>query len=551
MTGADIYYRAYRAFRRSSLDGYTREREKIKESVSLIADASDLCEYSFFDCRIEKDWVEAIEEGLEHIEKTIEAQRRFIKYEGDTVRIEKAKRTTVESVKHLSKHSNLIKEERGDSVLPEKLYVVENEENFAVYENRFIYMLLTMLNDFVSVRYSAVTDAKSRARYTFFAKRNITAAGRKISFDVSFDEYSTRLDTEDSAKEDPIYARVGVILARIVEFLDTPLMKTVSQAPMLKPPIVRTNVLKMNPHFFAAYELYTYILAYTGNGYEITENKESVSVFDDRTCELLCDSILFQANIAYMGSERMKRFLEASYNAREAELAAKEEKERDERLASLRRKLDSGEIDAAGYIGALEEAIEEIKSSLSDTRDELSAIGENYEKLQRAYELSGEECEELKRQNHSLELKIEENENQFRASVHEIRAEYTEAMVAREREFDAERKALEEYIKEKDTEIENLHAEYKKREEELMTEFDARLRACRLANGEGTDEDNSASRDEFVRLEREKKAFDEYYKRQWASAKKNIRKALLWSKGNEAPTRVTEETADTDKENLQ
>ena len=84
-----------------------------------------------------------------------------------------------------------------------------------------------------------------------------------------------------------------------------------------------------------------------------------------------------------------------------------------------------------------------------------------------------------------------------------------------------------------------------------MTEFDARLRACRLANGEGTDEDNSASRDEFVRLEREKKAFDEYYKRQWASAKKNIRKALLWSKGNEAPTRVTEETADTDKENLQ
>lgn len=551
MTGADIYYRAYRAFRRSSLDGYTREREKIKESISLIADASDLCEYSFFDCRIEKDWVEAIEEGLEHIEKTIEAQRRFIKYEGDTVRIEKAKRTTVESVKHLSKHSNLIKEERGDSVLPEKLYVVENEENFAVYENRFIYMLLTMLNDFVSVRYSAVTDAKSRARYTFFAKRNITAAGRKISFDVSFDEYSTRLDTEDSAKEDPIYARVGVILARIVEFLDTPLMKTVSQAPMLKPPIVRTNVLKMNPHFFAAYELYTYILAYTGNGYEITENKESVSAFDDRTCDLLCDSILFQANIAYMGSERMKRFLEASYNAREAELAAKEEKERDERIASLRRKLDSGEIDAAGYIGALEEAIEEIKSSLSDTRDELSAIGENYEKLRRAYELSGEECEELKRQNHSLELKIEENENQFRASVHEIRAEYTEAMVAREREFDAERKALEEYIKEKDTEIENLHAEYKKREEELMTEFDARLRACRLANGEGTDEDNSASRDEFVRLEREKKAFDEYYKRQWASAKKNIRKALLWSKGNEAPTRVTEETADTDKENLQ
>lgn len=530
MTGADVYYRAYLAFKRAEADGYIREREKIKESISLIADSSDLCEYSYFECNIESDWIIAIEEGLEHVEKTIEAQRRFIKYEGETVRIEKAKRTTIESVKHLSKHSNLIKEERGDSVMPEKLYVVENEENFAVYENRFIYMLLTMLNDFVAMRYKAMTDARTRARYTFCAKRNITAAGRKISFDVSFDEYSSRLDVRSGTKEDELYGRVGVLLTRIVSYLDTPLMKIVSQSPLLKPPIVRTNVLKMNPHFFAAYELYTYILAYSKDGYEINENRDSIKVFDDRMCELLCDCLLFQANIAYIGSEKIRRSLDEAYEAEEAERRANAEKAREERLALLKAKLDSGEIDVADYIKALEAEMETVRGELAESYSEVSALSDKYRKLQNDYERSGEECERLRQQNAELEKKIEENEKQFRLSVQEVRSECALQLREQDREFALEREAFEAKMQKKEEEIQGIRREFEKREEELTVAFNSRLRASRLANGEGINEDNSVFREDFVRLELEKKAFDSYYKTQWSSAKKNIRKQLLWNK---------------------
>jgi len=530
MTGADVYYRAYLAFKRAEADGYIREREKIKESISLIADSSDLCEYSYFECNIESDWIIAIEEGLEHVEKTIEAQRRFIKYEGETVRIEKAKRTTIESVKHLSKHSNLIKEERGDSVMPEKLYVVENEENFAVYENRFIYMLLTMLNDFVAMRYKAMTDARTRARYTFCAKRNITAAGRKISFDVSFDEYSSRLDVRSGTKEDELYGRVGVLLTRIVSYLDTPLMKIVSQSPLLKPPIVRTNVLKMNPHFFAAYELYTYILAYSKDGYEINENRDSIKVFDDRMCELLCDCLLFQANIAYIGNEKIRRSLDEAYEAEEAERRANAEKAREERLALLKAKLDSGEIDASDYIKALEAEMETVRGELAESYSEVTALSDKYRKLQNDYERSGEECERLRQQSAELEKKIEENEKQFRLSVQEVRSECALQLREQDREFALEREAFEAKMQKKEEEIQGIRREFEKREEELTVAFNSRLRASRLANGEGTNEDNSVFREDFVRLELEKKAFDSYYKTQWSSAKKNIRKQLLWNK---------------------
>ena len=59
-------------------------------------------------CTVDEDWVNAIEEGLVHIEKAIKEERQFILSKGEVVPIEKAKNVSTESVKHLAKHSNLI-----------------------------------------------------------------------------------------------------------------------------------------------------------------------------------------------------------------------------------------------------------------------------------------------------------------------------------------------------------------------------------------------------------------------------------------------------------
>ena len=68
--------------------------------------------------------------------------------------IEKAKRITVESVKDLAKHTNYINEvdpKTGD-VKPGKILDIRNEETFNIYENRFLYMLLCYLRDFIALR---------------------------------------------------------------------------------------------------------------------------------------------------------------------------------------------------------------------------------------------------------------------------------------------------------------------------------------------------------------------------------------------------------------
>ena len=50
---------------------------------------------------------------------------------------------------------------------------------------------------------------------------------------------------------DPI--KIEDVLNAILKLLSTPLMVEVSKVPMIKPPITKTNVLKMNNNFKNAY----------------------------------------------------------------------------------------------------------------------------------------------------------------------------------------------------------------------------------------------------------------------------------------------------------
>ena len=76
-----------------------------------------------------------------------------------------------------------------------------------------------------------------------------------------------------------IINRIDLILKAVFAFLSTPLMEDVSKAPMLKPPITKTNVLKMDNDFKGAVALYSYIIAYDKPGYTVTEELQKIQPF--------------------------------------------------------------------------------------------------------------------------------------------------------------------------------------------------------------------------------------------------------------------------------
>ena len=76
--------------------------------------------------------------------------------EEEIVPIERAKKITAESIRHLAQHTNMIARVDGDRVTPNQILNVFREESYEIYENRFIFTLLRNLRHFIDTRYNVL-----------------------------------------------------------------------------------------------------------------------------------------------------------------------------------------------------------------------------------------------------------------------------------------------------------------------------------------------------------------------------------------------------------
>ena len=105
MSLLDIYYRAFKGYRKQTADntGCEKDRRVLAESNP----DGDRLQSTKYLCKIEEDWIKAIEEGLVFVEKAVAEERQFIRTNGEVVPIEKVKKISKDSVEHLAKHSDL------------------------------------------------------------------------------------------------------------------------------------------------------------------------------------------------------------------------------------------------------------------------------------------------------------------------------------------------------------------------------------------------------------------------------------------------------------
>lgn len=110
--------------------------------------------------KVEEDteWIEIFEEVIPHIEDILRNPNRFIVNEEEIVKIELARRTTVDSIKHLAKHTSFIQsvDEDTGEVTPSKILNINKEEDYDTYENRVIYTLIENMKIFVHRRKAAI-----------------------------------------------------------------------------------------------------------------------------------------------------------------------------------------------------------------------------------------------------------------------------------------------------------------------------------------------------------------------------------------------------------
>ena len=389
MNQLDIYYRAlvdYRANTKSE-----RECVAQRNAVTKVNTESDRITVKRMICTVDEDWVNAIEEGLVHIEKAINEQRQFIRSNGEVVPIEKVKHVSKDSVEHLAKHSNLItRQVEGQDIILEHLYTVERLSDFAVYENRFLYMLLCYLRDFITLRYNNILESSNTYDANMSMNKQIKINKRTISYNVNLteirkdDEY---LRKHNEAKE--IIDRIDLLLKAVIAFLSTPLMEDAAKAPMLKPPITKTNVLKMNNNFKGAMRLYEFVTAYDKPGYTIETKIIDLNPFREQVADEIAETILLSSFLTYEYGLDIRDELQASYLEEEKRRKEEEYQKFLEKLEKVRKRVQNSGQSPEEYILMLEKQIrilEDKCAKLDAALEEIKRLKDELEtELENAY----------------------------------------------------------------------------------------------------------------------------------------------------------------------
>lgn len=584
MNELDVYYRALLNYRAETVKD--RECTRFRRSISQADADKDQIEIIRNVCTVDEDWIIEIEKGLVFIEKAIKEERQFIYSQGEVEPIEKVKHVSKDSVMHLAKHSNLItKEQTGEDIIPDQLYNVERLNDYAVYENRFLYMLLCYLRDFVSIRYEEILELTNKYDGKLSMNKKISLPKRNLIYSVELhdikkdDKY---LRENNSAKD--VIDRIDLILKTVLSFLATPLMEFAGKAAKLKPPITKTNILKMDNNFKGAVALYDYIIAYDKPGYKVEQINTELAPFSDILADEIAEAGSLLTFITYEYGLGLNAQLKENYELEERNRRDAMIRERNQQIEMLKRRLAKNEVTPEEYILELEKQLKLLQNDnkqiipLRRRVEELEQI--EIELRARVLDLENE-CESLKNMmeemkiRHEQEIRLLKEEYEYRINemiaahqeeINQLKTMHAEEIARINEEHKNEidvlnaqhEAAVGALVEAHQHEIESLEdrmrgieAEYEKKIVDISKELsdskfalnslseeygllkeekyvcEARIKALRIELGQLTDDDEFTDKEGFDNLECEFKAFQKFYKNCWKHTKQKIRKTEL------------------------
>ena len=242
-------------------------------------DSKTILDSSFQSIEYDYSWIDKIEDTLQSLDNIVRNPRRFIMQEEEIVPVEKAKKISQETIKHLAQHTDLIQDVDEDgSITPSKVLNVHKEESFDIYENRFVISLLNNLNYFFKLRKEATASGSYAKRKRIMNYSGKTKLGKEeVTMSLNMEANLFEDLSGVSSSGESVEQRLAKIELIISDFLKTPFIKELANAVPVKSPIRKTNVILKNQDFKKALELWEFIERYdVKDKKEINKNNESV-----------------------------------------------------------------------------------------------------------------------------------------------------------------------------------------------------------------------------------------------------------------------------------
>lgn len=235
------------------------EREKSVQFLGQI-DSKLLMDVSKSRVTENNEWIDMVEFTMPYLEKALTKQIKNIVTEEEIIKIELIKKVTVESVKHLSKNVNLVDRynQQSGEVVPKKILNAYKEETFLTYENRFLYTLIKLIEDFIYLREKqSPNEYKGKNYQKANYEASIKLKKEKVNVNVEYNsEVLTGIRKKDGSAE-----RIADIKKKLKVLKQTDVYVTLvsKKATYVKAPLKMTNVLLKNVNFQYAVKLWNYL----------------------------------------------------------------------------------------------------------------------------------------------------------------------------------------------------------------------------------------------------------------------------------------------------
>lgn len=242
------------------------------------------------------DWIDEIESVCPYIDNIYRKPKLTLAREEMVIKVEKAKKITVASIKDLAKHTNYVTKQNNKTkeVEPEKILDIRNEETYNIYENRFLYTLLNDLEKFVMRKEKLIDEFKltDHKLLEYVGKTTTGTDNINIELKITSDSLPTfkvdkKLETEiKSAK-----IRIKKIKEYLTSWRRCDMIKALEKAhvSLINPPVKKTNIFLKNPNFQLAVKLWELILSANK---EEDKKTNTDSKEDNNIIELLDHSFL-------------------------------------------------------------------------------------------------------------------------------------------------------------------------------------------------------------------------------------------------------------------
>lgn len=371
-----------------------------------------------------------------------------------------------------------------EETLPYIQKAIDEQESFAIYENRVLLTLIHKALMFVDDKYSKMKDVPNDSYNNITMNRHLELNQQKLDFSVNYvnenhESLAEDLDVEDIESFSD-FDRIRRIRQGLNECLATPLMKEIAKEPQVKPPLTQTNLLKENPNFKKAVELWNFLDTYKKQGFELVGEEFNGKMTDENKEDVYLAMEFQHFMMSITTNPALRKMLQEKYEEENA--LAKEEADRPEKVKEM--------VLEAQTEAVRKEEIEKLTAEITELKQKIAEQKQKIEEQANIIKTQEGKIAALENESESHAKQVEQMNADFAEKTRIAEENFANRLSAKQKEFDDAQTAHNEYVTKLNTDnankIAELNTNHSNEVAQLKSDYENRIDTINKENATAT-----------------------------------------------------------------